>query len=274
MTAIDHSCVRSICPNTVADRTRGRARGIRSSLRAAMPFVALARSFDANAPFVAVARRCRRLRRRIDFRASNVPSVLDELTAHRRQRNRGRAHDESSSGGVTIGIDYGIKRIGVAVSNGFGAPRALDALANDGSRTTSRAIEAILRVIRAEGAEAVVVGAPKEPNAKARRKSGNDASGAEGIRVKTRGRVNMERTCVRFAREVADACARSSDLRDVDVFTCDETLTSKEAVERLAMSGRKSDGVDDLVDSVAAAVLLERYFDGSYGAPKKVEPFA
>ena len=182
-------------------------------------------------------------------------SLEDELRGARRARGEV----------IALGVDYGARRIGVAVSNGGAAPRALGVIANAGSASTTRAVSEILRLARQECVDRIVVGVPKPPGRAA-------ARGARGGRG-GRGAVQMHVICARFAGEVADAAARSDDLRDVDVFTCDESLTSKEAMDRLEATGRIGAEAEARLDSVAAAVILERYFDGSYGTPKKVEPF-
>jgi len=188
-------------------------------------------------------------------KTSAPTSLEDELRGARRARGEV----------IALGVDYGARRIGVAVSNGGAAPRALGVIANAGSASTTRAVSEILRLARQECVDRIVVGVPKPPGRAA-------ARGARGGRG-GRGAVQMHVICARFAGEVADAAARSDDLRDVDVFTCDESLTSKEAMDRLEATGRIGAEAEARLDSVAAAVILERYFDGSYGTPKKVEPF-
>ena len=188
-------------------------------------------------------------------KTSAPTSLEDELREARRARGEV----------IALGVDYGARRIGVAVSNGGAAPRALGVIANAGSASTSRAVSEILRLARQECVDRIVVGVPKPPGRAA-------ARGARGGRG-GRGAVQTHVICARFAGEVADAAARSDDLRDVDVFTCDESLTSKEAMDRLEATGRIGAEAEARLDSVAAAVILERYFDGSYGTPKKVEPF-
>jgi putative Holliday junction resolvase len=82
----------------------------------------------------------------------------------------------------------------------------------------------------------------------------------------------MHVACARFAEEIADACARSEDerVREMCVYTYDESLTSKEAAERVSAVGGDSTAH---LDAESAAILLERYFSGAYGEAKVVVPF-
>lgn len=179
-------------------------------------------------------------------------SLEDELRAARRARGDA----------IALGVDYGARRVGLAVSNGGAAPRPLRAIQHRGSATTSATVAEILRVAADECADRIVIGIPVPPGRAAKDRRGRG-----------RGAVQMHVVCERFAGEVADACARSSDetIRATRVYAYDESRTSKEAAERMA-DGLGVGGGDEGLDSASAAILLERYFDGSHGEAKVVEP--
>ena len=176
--------------------------------------------------------------------------VEDELRAARRARGDARA----------LGVDYGARRIGLAVSDSGMAPRPLRTMEHRGSATTGASAREVAETAARECCDRIVVGVPKQPG-----------RGMKDRRGRGRGAVRMDLICARFAGEVADALARSEDAnaRAVTVYTLDESRTSVEAAERMEASGSTNS-----VDAASAAILLERYFDGSYGEPKVVKPLA
>lgn len=128
-----------------------------------------------------------------------------------------------------LGIDYGEKRVGVAVAHFVAQlPRPLKTLPNDGEL-----FAAIQQIIQDEGIRQIVVGVPRNL----------DGSASEQTAL-----------CEQFAAAVA---------RDVfaKVTTVDETLSSVEA-EEYVLSGSKAYR-DVGVDALAAAVILQRYFTES-----------
>lgn len=129
-----------------------------------------------------------------------------------------------------LGIDLGSKRIGVAVSDGGGKvatpltvlQRSSDA--NDAS--------AIAEMAAAEEATVVVVGFPL------------NMDGSKGD-----------------AALVAEAFARQLEGRGFGVELLDERLTTVEAEKRLIGRGMKGRKRKEVVDKVAAAVILQAYLD-------------
>lgn len=177
-------------------------------------------------------------------------SLEDELRAARRARGDV----------IALGVDYGARRVGLAVSNGGAAPRPLRTLTHSGTATTTSTVRAVLDVALEECCDRIVVGIPVPPGRAAKDRRGRG-----------RGAVQMHAVCARFAGEVADACARSTnaETKALVVYTYDESRTSKEASERIATSGGSNE--NGALDSASAAILLERYFDGSYGEAKLVK---
>lgn len=183
---------------------------------------------------------------------STPSSIEEEMRASRRARGDA----------IALGVDYGARRVGLAVSNGGAAPRPLRTLTHAGSATLNATVLAVLECARAECADRIVVGIPVPPG-----------KAAKDRRGRGRGAPQTHRICARFAGEVADAVAKSEDeaMRGVRVYTYDESRTSKEAAERAGLSG--GDATRAHLDAESAAILLERYFEGSYGEARLVEPF-
>lgn len=128
-----------------------------------------------------------------------------------------------------LGIDFGTKRIGLALSDGAGwAARGLETLERRGGE---RDLEAIARIVREQEVEALVVGLPL------------NMDGTEG-RMATLARRFAE------ALEARLGCP---------VHLFDERLTSH-AAEGVLLEAR---GHKDrkLVDQVAAALILEGFLE-------------
>ena len=139
------------------------------------------------------------------------------------------------SGGVgtrTLGVDFGLRRVGLALSGGF-APLPLSVLpcddddaANDFRDIARRSA----RVAVGEGASQIVVGMPL------------NAAGGEGEQA------NVTRM---FASTLAMAAA------PLPVFLWDERFSSAEARLRMTAYASSTTGA---LDSVAATVILESFF--------------
>lgn len=134
--------------------------------------------------------------------------------------------------GPALGIDFGERRIGVALSDPdrrVAVPWG--AVARESDR---QAIGELVALARAEGATLLVAGEPRGP--------GGEAGEA-----------------ARRARRFAERLARAAGLPLVVV---DETLTSREAERRLAAAGgRGRRAADGRVDAVAAQILLQEALD-------------
>lgn len=136
---------------------------------------------------------------------------------------------DGRSGGRTLGIDYGHKRIGVALSDGLGIAAhpftVLQAGANAGPR--------LAELVREHHVERVVVGLPRSLD-------------------------GSEREAARRARHFAE---RLEALVDIEVVMYDERLTSRIAEGVLLSAGTSRAGRRGKVDKVAAAVMLQGYLD-------------
>src|SRR5579859_861334 len=128
-------------------------------------------------------------------------------------------------------IDLGKARVGLAVSDELGVlahPR--DAL--DGTRRT-RLVEALAELARTEKIGRFLVGWPLN-------RAGEE--GREALRAR------------RFAQALADAT-------HLDVELIDERFSTVEATRRLAEGGRAARERRPVVDSAAAALLLQAWLD-------------
>jgi putative pre-16S rRNA nuclease len=130
-----------------------------------------------------------------------------------------------------IGIDLGARRIGVAVTDGLGlTAQPTTTLERRGGR---RDLDAIAALVREHGAERVVLGLPLTPE------------GEHG----------------RAASSVEAFAARLRQALDVPVELCDESFSTVEAVEVLLAADVSRARRREVVDKLAAAVILTRWLE-------------
>jgi putative pre-16S rRNA nuclease len=131
-----------------------------------------------------------------------------------------------------LGLDLGSKRIGVAVSDRSGTIASpLTVLQRSTSRRTDH--ERIAALVREEEAELVVVGLPRSL-------SGRDGPAARAAMVEI---------------------AALASVVEVPVETYDERFTTVTANRALAESGVRGPARRQVVDKVAAAVILQSWLD-------------
>ena len=131
-----------------------------------------------------------------------------------------------------LGIDFGFKRIGVAIAEtevGIVTPRA----SMTASGTLKKDAEAIAAFARREEVDAIVLGLPVEE------------TGEEG---------RMARICRTLAEHIVG--------NGIKVHLVDESMTSVQADGALRDEGLKASQRRKLRDGEAAALILERYLDG------------
>jgi putative Holliday junction resolvase len=125
-----------------------------------------------------------------------------------------------------MAIDYGTRRIGVAVSDSGVLATPHSVVPNEGD-----VVETLARLARELQATTIVVGIPGRQFRDPREQTFRDF--AERLRQKT--------------------CK--------EVVLWDEALTTADAAERLRESGRKRREVQRDIDMYAAAVILQSYLD-------------
>jgi putative pre-16S rRNA nuclease len=131
-----------------------------------------------------------------------------------------------------LGLDLGSKRIGVAVSDRSGTIASpLTVITRGGSRREDH--ERIAGLVREEEAEVVVVGMPRS------------LSGAAGP----------------AAKAAAAEIAALASVVGVPVETTDERFTTVTANRALAEGGMRGPARRQVVDKVAAAVILQSWLD-------------
>ncbi len=130
-----------------------------------------------------------------------------------------------ASDGYIVSFDYGEKRVGVAVAHTIARiPRPLIVVANG-----DKLFEELARIIAEEHAVKLVVGLPRNMDG---------SLGPQAERCQVFGSTLAEKT-------------------GLSVTYADETLSSVDAEKYL--NGLKGASIG--LDAVAAAVILERYFD-------------
>lgn len=130
-----------------------------------------------------------------------------------------------------LGVDFGSKRIGIAVGESeHGITTARAALTAKGSLREDA--KQISQLASSEKAEAIVVGIPKNPEAKSDR---------------------MERICMQLVDRIRE--------EGWTVHTVDEAFTSVES-EKALRSVYKPGAVQKQLDGEAARLILEQYFNG------------
>lgn len=142
-----------------------------------------------------------------------------------------------------LGIDYGTKRVGLALSDGLGlTARPLEVVPRNDLR------DALRRLADEYAITKVVVGLPTGL-------SGFEGSSAEGARL--------------LGAEVAETLG-------VSVEYVDERFTSRMADDALLEAGMKRRDRKETVDKVAAAIILQTYLDsgspGNSAGDEDVEP--
>lgn len=139
-----------------------------------------------------------------------------------------------------LGIDLGSRRIGIAATDGLGlTAQPRETLARHGG---VRDIEAIAAVVRDVGADRIVLGLPLDPE------------GAEG-------------PAARRARDFAGKLAAALHL---PVELVDESFSTVEAEAVLLAADVSRARRKQVVDKLAAAVILQRWLDQQ--APGKEKP--
>ena len=129
-----------------------------------------------------------------------------------------------------LGIDYGKKRIGLAICDPdekIASPLAV-------LKNSPRVIQEILDCIEAENADAIVIGLP----------------------------LNMDDSEGPQARLVRGFAAALKSHTNLPLYLQDERLSSFEAEEKLADAGLTIKKKQKRLDAVAAANILQAFLDG------------
>lgn len=127
-----------------------------------------------------------------------------------------------------LGIDYGTRRCGLAISDGIGlTARPLEVVSRDD------VVDRVVAAVDEYDVGAIIIGLPTGLG-------GHEGESAEG------------------ARELGDEIAEVTHL---EIEYVDERFTSRLAESSLLESGMKRRDRRETVDKVAAAIILQTYLD-------------
>lgn len=129
-----------------------------------------------------------------------------------------------------LGIDYGEKRIGLSYGDDLGLASPLPAAVEP---TKSQRLAHIEGVVREKQVSAIVIGHP----------------------------INMDGTIGPKAREVEKFVQILTERFGLPVHLVDERLTSYDVESQLKAKGKKVSRASGVVDSLAATLILQDYFD-------------
>jgi putative Holliday junction resolvase len=130
----------------------------------------------------------------------------------------------------SLGIDYGTKRVGLALSDTLGLTASPLAVV-----PRSSVVDEVMRLVKEQDVGTIVVGLP------------TGLGGDEGMSASE-------------ARELADELATATG---VDVVLRDERYTTRIAESALLESGMRRRERRESVDKVAAAIILQDYLDSN-----------
>jgi putative Holliday junction resolvase len=136
-----------------------------------------------------------------------------------------------------LGIDFGSRRIGVALSHAgeIAEPHSVIARGDD----LGTVVERIARLAEEHEAQTIVVGIPK------------------GGRVAPSDNLRHYTLFAQLLRERLSA----------DVVLWDESYSTTEAASRLRETGRRRRDAKERIDMLAAAVILQSYLDSRRNEP-------
>lgn len=141
---------------------------------------------------------------------------------------------------VVLAVDYGKRRVGVAAGVGM-APRPVAVLPHGSLESL---IARLVELARAEQAAKIIVGLPL------------NTDGSEGEQAAQ-------------CRAFAEALAAQTD---IPVYLWDERYTSKDAQQQMIAAGTTQKARREKLDAVAAAVMLEHYFEHQGVGAERVIP--
>jgi putative holliday junction resolvase len=139
-----------------------------------------------------------------------------------------------------LGLDYGSRRIGVALCDELGM--TAQGVATIARKNREADLDAIAALIRRHGVERIVIGYPLR------------LDGSEGIQCEKINRF-IRRLEMRFS---------------LPVIRWDETLSTKEAEALLRERGIRREKQRGVVDHIAASIILQGYLDAVTSGGKTV----
>lgn len=169
-----------------------------------------------------------------------VTRVVESNKTYRRSAEREKtreimaddqAHEGDMTRGRILGIDYGQRRVGLAVSDALGI--TAQGLETVHHTNEDQLLAQLGKIIDMYGIEKIVVGFP----------------------------LHMDGTYGEKAKEVDRFMKRLTDHFQLPVIAWDERLTTSAAHRTMHEMGRKAKGAKGKVDRIAAALILQNYLD-------------
>lgn len=137
-----------------------------------------------------------------------------------------------------MGLDYGSKTIGIAISDELGfTAQPVETVERNGENKLRKSLARISEIVREKNIQKIVVGLPV------------NMSGKRGERV-ARTLEFVEKLKLRV---------------DIPIVMQDERLTTVEANEILSESGVKREERKRYIDQIAASIILKEYMERQNG---------
>ena len=133
-----------------------------------------------------------------------------------------------------MGLDYGSKTIGVAISDELGmAAQPIETIERSGENKLRKSLARISEIVKEKNIQKIVVGLP----------------------------VNMNGCCGERAARTLEFVKKLKTRVDIPIVMQDERLTTVEADEILSESGVKKEERKRYIDSIAASIILREYME-------------
>ena len=137
-----------------------------------------------------------------------------------------------------MGLDYGSKTIGVAISDALGlTAQPLETIERSGENKLRRSLARIAEIVREKDIKKIVVGLP----------------------------INMDGRSGERAALTLEFVEKLKLRVDITIVMQDERLTTVEADEILDESGVKKQDRKQFIDQIAAGIILKEYMEKENG---------
>ena len=137
-----------------------------------------------------------------------------------------------------MGLDYGSKTIGVAISDALGlTAQPLETIERSGENKLRRSLARIAEIVREKDIKKIVVGLP----------------------------INMDGRSGERAALTLEFVEKLKLRVDIPIVMQDERLTTVEADELLDESGVKKQDRKQFIDQIAAGIILKEYMEKENG---------
>ena len=137
-----------------------------------------------------------------------------------------------------MGLDYGSKTIGVAISDALGlTAQPLETIERSGENKLRRSLARIAEIVREKDIKKIVVGLPINMDGRSGERAALTLEFVEKLRLRV----------------------------DIPIVMQDERLTTVEADEILDESGLKKQDRKQFIDQIAAGIILKEYMEKENG---------